>query len=56
MSPPDPELEAKRKRTGEWLYKRLADLARPEPLMIEQADEPRETTLRPIAPADGWPR
>jgi hypothetical protein len=45
----DPEAEERRRQTLAFMYKRLEEMARPEPLVIEHAGGTR-------VPADEWPR
>jgi phage terminase small subunit len=45
----DPEAEERRRQLREYLMRRLQEMAKPEPPVIEHADQSR-------IPADGWPR
>ncbi len=54
VTPPDPERDAKRRQVRDWLFKRLEEMAKPEPLVIEQEQPQRSTTL-PRPPND-WPQ
>jgi hypothetical protein len=45
----DPQAEERRRQTLAFMYKRLEEMARPEPLVIEHRGESR-------VPADEWPR
>jgi hypothetical protein len=52
--PPDPEQEETRRRTREWLMKRLADLAKPEPLLVVEQEQPQKPTTL-LRPPNDWP-
>jgi len=56
VTPPDPELEAKRKRAREWMLTRLEEMAKPEPLVIDQSDAAPALAMRAVTPADHRPR